>query len=284
MLVSTSDAIYVHQLHYGLIFTSLLSFFNHFTDHEPDLPVISLQFPVPNNPMTREIQIVLETIKQGPRARMPVHWAGEALPPPAEAPAAAAAAAPPVAENDVAKAAAQGTQALDSASNFAGAAATTKNAASATAATANPEMLNYLRSLNQTQETTAPRNTQDDGFAAGFIAATRFFHNKNNNSMNGMLSNAYAQSGPTPLASHSSLLAGPSVATLGIGMNLSLLQAHLANRGQNIMGGRGFAAANLAAANPAARQSQNRALTLEELQAYKAGLLQPGIWHQGGGR
>jgi len=39
-------------------------------EHEPDLRIISREFPVPNNPMTREIQIVLETIKQGPRARM----------------------------------------------------------------------------------------------------------------------------------------------------------------------------------------------------------------------
>ncbi|KAL3798248.1 hypothetical protein HJC23_000162 [Cyclotella cryptica] len=60
---------------------------------EPDLNAISKEFPVPNNPVSREIQVVLETIKKGPRARMPVHWALDDLPPPREtrmiAPAAA---------------------------------------------------------------------------------------------------------------------------------------------------------------------------------------------------
>jgi hypothetical protein len=56
-----------------------------FADHEPDLKVISRDFPVPNNPPSREIQIVLETIRQGPRARMPVHWAVEDVPAPAQA-------------------------------------------------------------------------------------------------------------------------------------------------------------------------------------------------------
>ena len=264
--------------------------FQYFTDHEPDLPVISLQFPVPNNPMTREIQIVLETIQQGPRARMPVHWAGEALPPPAAAPVAAA--APPkdltsAAENRDAKVAAQNTQVLAPASNVARGAATNEFSnqnPSTAAATANPEMLNYLRSLNQPQETTATRNTQDDGFAAGFLAATRFF---NNNSMNGMLSNtnAFAPGGPIPLASHSNLFPGTLAATLGDGMNsranadfISLLQTQLANRGTN-MGGRGFAAAN-----PAAGQNRNGALTLEELQAYRSGLWNPSMSYHGGGR
>ncbi|KAL7487803.1 hypothetical protein ACHAW6_013387 [Cyclotella cf. meneghiniana] len=47
---------------------------------EPDLNAISMEFPVPNNQVSREIQVVLETIKKGPRARMPVHWALDDLP------------------------------------------------------------------------------------------------------------------------------------------------------------------------------------------------------------
>lgn len=41
--------------------------------------------PVPNNPISREIQIVLETIEQGPRACMPIHWAIEDAPAPEQA-------------------------------------------------------------------------------------------------------------------------------------------------------------------------------------------------------
>ncbi|KAL3775995.1 hypothetical protein HJC23_006772 [Cyclotella cryptica] len=50
-------------------------------DHEPDLHAISREFPVPLRPTCREIQVVLHTIEKGPRARMPVHWGAEALPP-----------------------------------------------------------------------------------------------------------------------------------------------------------------------------------------------------------
>jgi hypothetical protein len=260
-------------------------------DHEPDLPIISLQFPVPNNPMTREIQIVLETIKQGPRARMPVHWAGEALPPPAEVPAVAAAPPrepTPVKEKSVAKVSAQNAQVLAPTNNFASGVATlnafpdqnsTATTAATTAATASPELLNYLRSLNQAKETAATRNAQDNGFAAGFIAATRFH---NNNSMNGMLTNSFVQGGPIPLSSHSNnLFPGHHAATLGGPMNsrastdvMSLLQMQLANQGNN-MGGR-----VVAAVNPVARQSQNGTLTLEQLQAYQAGLSNPNTLHR----
>ena len=38
---------------------------------EPDLAAISEKFPVPNHPITREIQVVMETINKGPKAKMP---------------------------------------------------------------------------------------------------------------------------------------------------------------------------------------------------------------------
>ena len=41
---------------------------------EPDFYAISAQFPVPDKPPGREIQIVQRTMEEGPRARMPVHW------------------------------------------------------------------------------------------------------------------------------------------------------------------------------------------------------------------
>lgn len=48
-------------------------------DMEPDFDAISAMLPVPNNPITREILIVQQTIEKGPRARMPVHWATDPL-------------------------------------------------------------------------------------------------------------------------------------------------------------------------------------------------------------
>jgi hypothetical protein len=48
---------------------------------EPNLAEISREFPVPDLPVSHEIQVVLETIKKGPRARMPIHWATDHLPP-----------------------------------------------------------------------------------------------------------------------------------------------------------------------------------------------------------
>mmetsp|Transcript_17605 Transcript_17605/g.35838 ORF Transcript_17605/g.35838 Transcript_17605/m.35838 type:complete len:501 (-) Transcript_17605:226-1728(-) len=48
-------------------------------DMEPDFDAISAVFPVPSNPITREILIVQQTIEKGPRARMPVHWATDPL-------------------------------------------------------------------------------------------------------------------------------------------------------------------------------------------------------------
>lgn len=43
-------------------------------EYEPDLKAISAQFPLPNHPISREIQVVLETIESGPKARMPFNW------------------------------------------------------------------------------------------------------------------------------------------------------------------------------------------------------------------
>ncbi|KAL3774439.1 hypothetical protein HJC23_010791 [Cyclotella cryptica] len=43
-------------------------------EYEPDLKAISAEFPLPDHPISREIQVVLETIESGPKARMPFNW------------------------------------------------------------------------------------------------------------------------------------------------------------------------------------------------------------------
>ena len=50
-------------------------------DHQPDLIAINKAFPVPNYPMTLEMHIVMETLKNGPNARMPLLWAAHARKP-----------------------------------------------------------------------------------------------------------------------------------------------------------------------------------------------------------
>jgi hypothetical protein len=44
-------------------------------EHQPDLAAISAIYPVPDSPIVcREIQVVLETVKMGPRAKIPSNW------------------------------------------------------------------------------------------------------------------------------------------------------------------------------------------------------------------
>ena len=47
-------------------------------DHEPDLVEISKEVPLIRHPMTRELEVVIEVIEQGPKARMPLTWFMEA--------------------------------------------------------------------------------------------------------------------------------------------------------------------------------------------------------------
>ncbi|KAL3788500.1 hypothetical protein HJC23_006538 [Cyclotella cryptica] len=47
--------------------------------YEPDLVAISKIFPLPTTSTTREIQIVLEVIKKGPKAKIPANWLSDEL-------------------------------------------------------------------------------------------------------------------------------------------------------------------------------------------------------------
>jgi hypothetical protein len=232
-------------------------------EHEPDLSIISREFPVPNNPMTREIQIVLETIKQGPRARMPVHWAAEPLP----APVAPAAAVANTNMNVPTSAmSSQGIAASASMNPFGmGAAATAPTmdlsqnsmaVSSTNAASTNPEMLNYLRSLqNKPSATaTASRNAQDSSFVAGFRAASQLA----NGSMPMMMSRPAV---PVANTAMSSQIVGQMNHQASADY-MRLLQMQLAQR-------------NLRSSSMPARQNQSTRLSLDQLQAYQAGLWNP---------
>jgi hypothetical protein len=218
------------------------------TDHEPDLRMISQAFPVPNLPMTREIQVVLETIKQGPRARMPVHWANEPLPPAPPVPAAAA-----VSINNGSVAA------IASANPYGIGAMTLPMAQSTAAASANPQMLSYLQALN---EQTRP---DAGGFAAGFRAGT-LLHNR---SMNSMLINQ-----PLPHAAVSGAFTGLPTGVLGAAQ-LESSQANVeymrllqmaAQVNMGVMG----------AASAAPFNVQGN-LTMEQLEAYQTGMGHPSM-------
>lgn len=213
--------------------------------------------------MTREIQIVLETIKQGPRARMPVHWAAEPLP----APVAPAAAVANTNMNVPASAmSSQGIAASASMNPFGmGAAATAPTmdlsqnsmaVSSANAAATNPEMLNYLRSLqNKPSATaTASRNAQDSSFVAGFRAATQLA----NGSMPMMMSRPAVPLANTAMPSQ---LVGQMNHQASADY-MRLLQMQLAQ-------------GNLGSTSMPARQNQSTRLSLDQLQAYQAGLWNP---------
>ncbi|KAL7481377.1 hypothetical protein ACHAW6_007061 [Cyclotella cf. meneghiniana] len=53
--------------------------------YEPDLVAISKMFPLPTTSTTREIQIVLEVIKKGPKAKIPSNWLTDEPPDPNQA-------------------------------------------------------------------------------------------------------------------------------------------------------------------------------------------------------
>lgn len=269
--------------------TRLMFNFLVISEHEPDLIVISRQFPVPNNPMTREIQIVLETIQQGPRARMPVHWAGELLPAPApahEVPALAA-----VEDRN-----AVGSNEVGASMNSYGTGgAMTLHALQAhnNAAAVPPNYLGPISNhTNQNATTGNSQNTQNGGFLAGYRAATQYYAN----SMNGMLNfplvptpDALPGNGmPGALGSHMQLLpmqsgggipghTMPGSAALSAQMSsqanaeyIQLMQMHMAAQGN--MCGMGVASVNHAPA-----RNQNRSLTFEQLQAYQTGTWTPSM-------
>lgn len=50
-----------------------LGVFDALVEYEPDLAAISEENPLPSYPMTREIRVVLQTIKLGAKAKMPEH-------------------------------------------------------------------------------------------------------------------------------------------------------------------------------------------------------------------
>jgi hypothetical protein len=45
-----------------------------FTDNVPDLVAINKERPLPNYPMTHEVQVIMRTIEKGPKTKMPKHW------------------------------------------------------------------------------------------------------------------------------------------------------------------------------------------------------------------
>lgn len=261
------------------------------SEHEPDLTVIGRQFPVPNNPMTREIQIVLETIQQGPRARMPVRW----VPPPApEVPALAA-----VVDRNVAAMSSNGTMPSTNpyGAGVAGGAMTLHALqAQNNAADAPPGYLSPIN--NQTNQNAATGNSQNSGFLAGYRAAVQHY----TNSMNGMLnfplvttSNGMLGNGmPGALGSHVQLLpmqvgggipshTMPGSAALSAQINsqanaeyIQLMQMHMAAQGNGGMGA--------ASVNHAPARNQNRSLTFEQLQAYQAGTYTPSLLPRQDGR
>jgi hypothetical protein len=235
-------------------------------DHEPDLRMISREFPVPDLPMTREIQIVLETIKQGPRARMPVHWANEQLPPAHPVPAAATASN----FNDGSVAAMlNNAQASAALANPYGMGAMTLPVAQSTAAaaSANPQMLNYLQALSeQTKPAATVRSAEESAFAAGFRAASQL----RNQALDSMLMGR-------PLHQPTGMLGASQLARPQANVDyLRLLQMQMAARGN--MGAMGVASA----APSNARDNNN--LTIEQLEAYQAGMLHPSMSHLSGGR
>ncbi len=156
-------------------------------DMEPDFDAISAMLPVPNNPITREILIVQQTIEKGPRARMPVHWATdplESLAPPS-APFASVnnvmASIPAATRNslgDIKPAAATCNSSVvssssnDSASNNVRSPKKPNVAASPavckTAVAIPPSLLSNLASVASSS------NGPDSQFAAGFMAATAY--------------------------------------------------------------------------------------------------------------
>ncbi|KAL3801632.1 hypothetical protein HJC23_013137 [Cyclotella cryptica] len=165
-------------------------------EHEPDLRLISKEFPVPNNPMTREIQIVLETIKQGPRARMPVHWATEQLPPtsqqgghskvetsnprvPAQANLFGASGVGAIGSNAFQLQAAMAIPPVPIAAAV--------RSRSGSASNEDSSATNHTCSLQQ-------KDSTDDGFTAGFQAATQY----HNDSVRSILANTFVRGGPVP--------------------------------------------------------------------------------------
>lgn len=233
--------------------------------------------------MTRELQIVLETMKQGPRARMPVHWAAEPIPPTV----AAASEQPKSTSNEnkvqveektenTTVAAMPTTQAVARVNqNGTGTenamalhAIQALNSMANSAATTSPEMLVYLRSLNQNPAAVA--NTQASGFEAGFRAATQY-HNIPLNSM------FLARGGPVPLVPGSNGIASQIGAQVNPQVNteyMRLLQLQMAADGG--LGGMSHGATSNAG------QGHNGNMTLDQLQAYQAGLWHPSMSRQGG--
>lgn len=280
--------------------------------------------------MTREIQIVLETIKTGPRARMPVHWAAEKLPPNAQQTGADGDDSKMPARSDHPRVNTFGLgmggmgalnfnalhmqnvlqmQALmGNPANFMG--NPMGNPANLMPNPPNPmalpppmaqppsrrpsdavsdvQMNDYLCSLGDNQST-AVRTASGDGLLAGFQAATQY----HNDSVRSIINNS-VRAPPVPLLGS---MGGPPQQAAAAGVPPAAMGGPIANAAymqlfQMQMAAQGMAAqsqgqGNLGAgvapvANPPRQFSQNGAqnLSLEQLQAFQAGLWNPNASQQ----
>ncbi|EED93475.1 hypothetical protein THAPSDRAFT_22414 [Thalassiosira pseudonana CCMP1335] len=258
-------------------------------DMEPDLQAISAEFPVANKPVSREILIVQRTIEEGPRARMPVHWATCSSPPRA-----------------VPRAVNSASSAVSSESNV-----DTKPAALSLANVAslggdiaggnNGPMMNYLQSLQQqcgargmlggngmplagmgnAQVPSAancgnPGGMTDAQFAAGFMAATQY----HNDHIRNMFGSAFIRGMPLQdssggVVTTNNAAAASSSAAAGTSAAAGANYLHLLNRPNPSI------TASTADQVPTRNnQATSNGLSMEQLQAYQAASFQ---FTRGGG-
>ncbi|KAL9186525.1 hypothetical protein ACHAXT_005763 [Thalassiosira profunda] len=222
-------------------------------EFEPDFDAISFQFPVPNEPPTRELLVIQKVMEVGAKARMPVMWDIETPPPssPLRLPAVLSQGnllevgqLPALSHSNSygdLKPAALANPPAQEASIPAPPVATAPPAPQE-----NVGMGAYAQSYSQppSAPVAAAASVQpaDANFAAGFVAATAYHSNQMRDQMRDMLTNAFG-AGVPPAAPP----AAPTAAEINNAVNL-LQRAgmgHAVNQGSNLapQGAPGMAAA-----------------------------------------
>jgi len=230
-------------------------------EHEPDLCIIARECPLRNFPISKEIQVVWKILQSGPRTPMPVPRAIDPLNPIHSAATTFGAAVPvdALATEENNNKPAVSSQTLASANQTSNAsidlaltalrmrAASGMNLDLAAATATDPAMLSYMRSLNQAK--------QDIGFAQGIRAAMQY-QNSINNGIFGI--------GTLPLSP-----AAREISSYSLMSNEGLMNPQV--RSQL------FAKDNVdqMEARSGVRRGLSGSLSLEQLQAYQAGLWRP---------